>query len=54
MKNGGLENHNDFDLVQAFLKKWWVESDSNKPFMCRRTVNLQLETNSSPAEVSTQ
>jgi hypothetical protein len=21
------ENHNDPDLVQAFLKKWWVESD---------------------------
>jgi hypothetical protein len=21
------ENRNDPDLVQAFLKKWWVESD---------------------------
>jgi hypothetical protein len=21
------ENHNDPDLAQAFLKKWWVESD---------------------------
>jgi hypothetical protein len=21
------ENRNDLDLVQAFLKKWWVESD---------------------------
>jgi hypothetical protein len=21
------ENRNDSDLVQAFLKKWWVESD---------------------------
>jgi hypothetical protein len=23
----GRENRNDHDLVQAFLKKWWVESD---------------------------
>jgi hypothetical protein len=23
------ENRNDPDLVQAFLKKWWVESDFN-------------------------
>ena len=23
------ENRNDPDLVQAFLKKWWVESDLN-------------------------
>jgi hypothetical protein len=23
------ENHNDPDLVQAFLKKWWVESVNN-------------------------
>ena len=22
-----MKNHNDPDLVQAFLKKWWVESD---------------------------
>ena len=22
------ENRNDPDLVQAFLKKWWVESDN--------------------------
>jgi hypothetical protein len=27
------ENRNDPDLVQAFLKKWWVESDfkASKP-----------------------
>jgi hypothetical protein len=23
----GSENRNDPDLVQAFLKQWWVESD---------------------------
>jgi hypothetical protein len=26
------ENRNDPDLVQAFLKKWWVESDWAQPF----------------------
>jgi hypothetical protein len=25
------ENRNDSDLVQAFLKKWWVESDVKAP-----------------------
>ena len=25
------ENRNDPDLVQAFLKKWWVESDFKMP-----------------------
>jgi hypothetical protein len=25
------ENGNDPDLVQAFLKKWWVESDFKAP-----------------------
>jgi hypothetical protein len=25
------ENHNGPDLVQAFLKKWWVESDLTAP-----------------------
>jgi hypothetical protein len=25
------ENRNDADLVQAFLKKWWVESDFKAP-----------------------
>jgi hypothetical protein len=25
------ENRNDPDLVQAFLKKWWVESDVKAP-----------------------
>ena len=28
---GNCENRNDPDLVQAFLKKWWVESDSKVP-----------------------
>jgi hypothetical protein len=29
------ENRNDPDLVQAFLKKWWVESDFKAPkFKC--------------------
>ena len=26
-----FENRNDPDLVQAFLKKWWVESDFKAP-----------------------
>jgi hypothetical protein len=26
-----IENRNDPDLVQAFLKKWWVESDFKAP-----------------------
>jgi hypothetical protein len=26
-----LENRNDPDLVQEFLKKWWVESDFKAP-----------------------
>jgi hypothetical protein len=26
-----IENRNDPDLVQAFLKKWWAESDSKVP-----------------------
>ena len=32
------ENRNDPDLVEAFLKKWWVESDfkaPNLPFSLR-------------------
>jgi hypothetical protein len=28
------ENRNDPDLVQAFLKKWWVESDFKAPNLC--------------------
>ena len=28
---GKLGNHNDPDLVQAFPKKWWVESDFTAP-----------------------
>jgi hypothetical protein len=36
------ENRNDPDLVQAFLKKWWVESDfkaSNLPLSLRLKVS---------------
>jgi hypothetical protein len=25
------ENRNDLDLVQVFLKKWWVESEFKAP-----------------------
>jgi hypothetical protein len=28
---GKLRKRNDPDLVQAFLKKWWVESDFKAP-----------------------
>ena len=28
---GKLENRNGPDLVQAFLKKWWIESDFTAP-----------------------
>jgi hypothetical protein len=30
-KTGKLWKRNDPDLVQAFLKKWWVESDFKAP-----------------------
>jgi hypothetical protein len=30
-KPENCENRNDPDLVQAFLKKWWVESDFKAP-----------------------
>jgi hypothetical protein len=32
------ENRNDPDLVQAFLKKWWVESDFKAP-----NINCKLD-----------
>ena len=28
---GNCENRNDPDLVKAFLKKWWIESDFKAP-----------------------
>ena len=31
VNNRKTENCNDPDLVQAFLKKWWVESDFKVP-----------------------
>jgi hypothetical protein len=31
VNNRKTENRNDPDLVQAFLKKWWVESDFKAP-----------------------
>jgi hypothetical protein len=34
------ENRNDPDLVQAFLKKWWVESDFKAP---KLPLSLQLK-----------
>ena len=33
-------NRNDPDLVQAFLKKWWVESDFKAPNL---PLSLQLK-----------
>jgi hypothetical protein len=43
------ENRNDPDLVQAFRKKWWVESDFKAPnqlqdlwFSCLTAVVLVL------------
>jgi hypothetical protein len=39
VNNWKTENRNDPDLVQAFLKKWWVESDfkvPNLPLSVRR------------------
>jgi hypothetical protein len=32
------ENRNDPDLVQAFLKKWWVESDFKAPNTTDKTI----------------
>jgi hypothetical protein len=34
------ENRNDPDLVQAFLKKWWVESDLKAPNL---QISIQLK-----------
>jgi hypothetical protein len=34
------ENRNDPDLVQVFLKKWWVESDFKAPNL---PLSLQLK-----------
>ena len=31
VNNRKTENRNDPDLVHAFLKKWWVESDFKAP-----------------------
>ena len=31
VNNRKTENRNDPDLVQSFLKKWWVESDFKAP-----------------------
>jgi hypothetical protein len=31
VNNLKTENRNDPDLVQVFLKKWWVESDFKAP-----------------------
>jgi hypothetical protein len=40
------ENRNDPDLVQAYLKKWWVESDfkaPNLPFSLRLKVSFCIQ-----------
>ena len=37
---GKLWKRNDLDLVQAFLKKWWVESDFKVPNL---SLSLQLK-----------
>ena len=42
------ENRNDPDMVQVFLKKWWVESDFKAPNLplskvsdeCIKTINI--------------
>ena len=34
------ENSNDPDLVQAFLKKWWVESDFKAPNQTLKYLNI--------------
>jgi hypothetical protein len=41
VNNRKTENRNDPDLVQAFLKKWWVESDFKAPNL---PLSLRLET----------
>jgi hypothetical protein len=38
----GRENRNDPDLVQAFLEKWWVESDFKAPNL---PLSLRLKVN---------
>ena len=36
------ENRNDPDLVQAFLQKWWVESDFKAPNLVEGFPQLDL------------
>jgi hypothetical protein len=36
------ENRNDPDLAQAFLKKWWVESDFKAPNLVEGFPQLDL------------
>ena len=40
VNNRKTENRNDPDLAQAFLKKWWVESDFKAPNL---PLSLQLK-----------
>ena len=42
---GNCENRNDPDLVQAFLKKWWVESDFKAPNLPLSMHNLLIYLN---------
>jgi hypothetical protein len=41
VNNQKTENRNDPDLVQAFLKKWWVESDFIKAPNLPRSLRLK-------------
>ena len=45
------ENRNDPDLVQAFLKKWWVESDFKVPNL---PLSLRLKVSGCPWSFVTQ
>jgi hypothetical protein len=38
------DNRNDPDLVQAFLKKWWVKSDFKAPntFLAGMNYNIKI------------
>jgi len=52
-KPENCENRNDPDLVQAFLKKWWVESDLKAP-KDKRTNNDQQNTTQKTKDYTTR
>jgi hypothetical protein len=43
VNNRKTENRNDPDLVQAFLKKWWVESDFKLSQIEQTLVDLRYD-----------